>query len=116
MENFNSKLIFQIGDLIHYQYHDYKEKTPNNASIYSLIGTILRNMGKPSIEHYTIGKLLEESDAFNHISSEELKLFNKLKKFNAVMLVDLVSRMQGGETDNLFEEQANFITQKYTAS
>ena len=113
MKHFTSRLIFQIGDLIHYQAHDYQQNTPVNASLYGLIGTLLKHLGKPNREHYTIEKLLNESSSLKHVLSNKLELIGTFKNFNAIMLVDLVSRMQGNLKDNNVEEEIIFIKNQY---
>ncbi len=115
-QSFTSRLIFQIGDIIHYQAHDYEKTTPINASIYSLIGTLLRHLSKYSREHYTIEKLLTKSPSTKHLYSGNSEIFDNIKNFNAIMLVDLVSRMQGSLKDNNLKEEVLFIKQQYKIS
>lgn len=101
MENFTSNLIHQVGDLIHYQENDYCEKTPIDSSKYNLIGSILRRIGSSGIEKITVKELIgSEYVYFNNNDDQQTLLL--LEDFNAIMLVDLVSRMQGLPEDDTF--------------
>ena len=105
--NFLSCLIGQVGDLIHYQSNDYKKEFPKDSIIYSYIGTILRSMYKAERNYMSVSELIEKENS--SISRIPNNILNPIKDFNAVMLVDLTSRMQGMNIDNCYLDAFKFI-------
>ncbi|QKX07779.1 hypothetical protein HN014_22530 (plasmid) [Aquimarina sp. TRL1] len=107
-KTFLPSIIFHTGDLIHYQQIDYQEKYPNNAKIYGYIGTILRHIGvKPHRQHFTVNDVLNEKSSI--INLVDIDVLYALKKFNAIMLIELVTTMQGKTKDNVFKSAVNKI-------
>ncbi|GAA4277562.1 hypothetical protein [Aquimarina mytili] len=108
LKEYIAKLTFQIGDLIHYQEHDYRPEFPKNADIYNNMGTILRFLGgKEGREFFTVQDLLEENSTIRDMIPKDV--IDAVKPFNSIMIVELVSRMQGKPEDGTFFEIAEFV-------
>lgn len=105
---FLSRLIIEIGDLIHYQSGDYKKDFPKDSKVYNHIGTILRSMYNPERNYMTVGEIIEKENS--HIQTAIPKeILDPIKDFNAFMLVDLTSRMQGITKDDSFFDALSFF-------
>ncbi|MEE3724514.1 hypothetical protein V2H21_03955 [Riemerella anatipestifer] len=110
LERYIKHTIYSIGSLIHYQSSDYDEfvKTPENAKIYSAIGSILRLYGG---HHYRteseillpVGKILKKHNQYP-LSPDDMEIAQKLKDFNVPDLIILVITMQGKRYDNSLEK------------
>lgn len=110
-EDHIARLTFQVGDLIHYQDNDYRSEYPKDAEIYNNIGTILRHLGETDREFFTVENLIEQGSSIKHIIPKEV--IQPLKSFNSIMLVDLVSRMQGKTKDDTFLETVDQVKSMY---
>ncbi|MGV4459926.1 hypothetical protein ACQ1Q5_00155 [Ornithobacterium rhinotracheale] len=95
--------IWNVGELIHYQYHDYQKDFPENAIIYSIIGSILRQYGDTCKSQK--GLFLPVSEIVKKNPSRfrgHEEIIEQVRDFKVPNLIDLVSMMQGKERDDCF--------------
>lgn len=100
-------IVFQVAELMEFHAKNQQNKYPFNSQIYIVVSQLLRFHSNPDTVKYSVREILAENKNFKPLIDRN-KL-HKLKDFNAIMLIDLVTKMQIMEKDNSFEDALKYI-------
>lgn len=114
INNLMKETMWQLGSLIYCQEHNYVEKYPKNAEIYSIIGSIIRIYANKATNQYDflmpVCNIIEKDPDRFHQNQKEI--LERIKYFRIPNLIDLVSEMQGKVNDDCFLECVEIIKDK----
>lgn len=97
-ELFLAAFTIQVADLIHYSSHDFITLGRNEeAELFGKIGLILRSYAIDNERlFYTVEQLSKVSKTVEELLKEmDIQVVKGISDMNVIMLVDLVSRIQG---------------------